>query len=70
MTDEQDAAITAQEARAKRAPDSQAFNDALWLTTFSTVLSDCLNRGDLISVSIDCAVLWADEIVTTRGRKA
>lgn len=69
MTDEQDAAITAQEARAKRA-DSQAFNDTLWLNTFSTVLSDRLNRGDLISASIDCAVIWADEIVTTRGRKA
>ena len=69
MTDEQDAAITAQEARAKQAANT-SFNDALWLNTFGTVLSARLYRGDRVSEAIDTATTWADEMVLTNGRKA
>lgn len=69
MTDEQDAAITAQEARAKQAANT-SFNDALWLATFSTVLSARLYRGDRVPEGIDTATTWADETVATMGRTA
>ena len=60
MTDEQDAAITAQQARDKR-----AFNESLWLNTFNTILADRLDLGLLVSEAVDYATLWANKVVNS-----
>lgn len=60
--DEQDAAYTAREARAKL-----AFKEQLWLNTFNTVLAARLAKGERPFDAIDIAKVAAHEALNVAG---